>query len=129
MDVPLDWLQWFSVAIPVSFISIMLIWLLLLAAYRPSIAADGDELTIRPIRAPSERFSAQQWFVTVVCIGTIALWCVEHQIKAWIGDMGIIALIPIVLFFSTGVLKKARLYLFCLAETMRSTLIFPTGGL
>ncbi|KAH7106362.1 Sodium/sulfate symporter [Auriculariales sp. MPI-PUGE-AT-0066] len=106
MEVPLDWLEWFAVAIPVSFISIMLIWLLLLAAYRPSVAADGDTLIIRPIRVPKERFTGKQWFVTAVCIGTIALWCVEHQIEGWVGDMGIIALIPIVLFFSTGVLKK-----------------------
>ena len=38
--------------------------------------------------------------------GTIALWVVEHGIEGWIGDMGIIAIIPIVAFFGTGVLKK-----------------------
>lgn len=30
----------------------------------------------------------------------------EHSIEDWVGDMGVIALIPILAFFSTGVLKK-----------------------
>ncbi|EJD49604.1 Sodium/sulfate symporter [Auricularia subglabra TFB-10046 SS5] len=106
MDVPLDWLQWFAVALPVSFISIILIWLLLLASYRPGVTADGEFLEIRPIRAPKERFSLKQYWVTLVCVVTIALWCIEHSIEQWVGDMGIIALVPIVAFFSTGVLKK-----------------------
>lgn len=41
-----------------------------------------------------------------MCIVTIILWCLEHAIEDWVGDMGVIALIPIVAFFSTGVLKK-----------------------
>lgn len=106
MEVQLDWLQWFAVALPVSFISIILIWLLLLASYRPGVTTDGEYFEIRPIRAPKESFSPKQYWVTFVCILTIALWCVEHSIKQWVGDMGIIALIPIVAFFSTGVLKK-----------------------
>jgi len=44
--------------------------------------------------------------VSFVCLVTIGLWCVEHQIEASVADMGIIAIIPIVAFFSTGVLKK-----------------------
>jgi phosphate transporter len=36
----------------------------------------------------------------------IGLWCAEHQIKDTIGDMGIIAIMPIIAFFATGVLKK-----------------------
>lgn len=108
MDVPLDWLQWFAVALPVSFISIVLIWLLLLVSYRPGVAADGEYLEIRPIRASKESFTLKQYWVTFVCLLTIALWCVEHSIEKWVGDMGIIALVPIVAFFSTGVLKKVR---------------------
>lgn len=30
----------------------------------------------------------------------------EHGIEEYVGDMGVIALIPILAFFSTGVLKK-----------------------
>ena len=111
MQEPLDWLQWFAVALPVSAISILLIWLLLLSTYRPGVTPDGEELVIRPIRAAKDPFTWKQWFVTLVCIGTIAMWCVAHGIKSWVGDMGIIAILPIVAFFSTGILKKASAFM------------------
>jgi len=47
----------------------------------------------------------KQYWVSFVCLVTIGLWCVEHQIEPLVGDMGIIAIVPIVAFFSTGVLK------------------------
>ncbi|KAF9020733.1 hypothetical protein BDZ89DRAFT_1138482 [Hymenopellis radicata] len=40
---PLDWGKWFAVAQPVSAISIILIWGLLLASYRPARSPDGEE--------------------------------------------------------------------------------------
>ncbi|KAF8885871.1 SPX domain-containing protein [Gymnopilus junonius] len=46
------------------------------------------------------------YWVTFVCIVTIGLWCIEHKIEGVVGDMGVIAIIPVVAFFSTGVLKK-----------------------
>ena len=107
MDPKLDWASWFAVALPVSIISVILIWLLLLVSYQPARAPDGDgEIEIRAIRPTREAFTLKQWWVTVVCFVTIALWCVEHEIESTIGDMGIIAIIPIVAFFATGVLKK-----------------------
>ena len=67
MDPPLDWGSWFAVSLPVSALSIVLIWLLLLASYRPARSPTGDgEIAIRPVRAPKERFSAKQWWVAFV---------------------------------------------------------------
>ncbi|KAH9918924.1 SPX domain-containing protein [Epithele typhae] len=107
MDPKLDWGSWFAVSIPVSAISIVLIWLLLLVSYRPARSPTGDgEIVIKPVRAPKERFNGKQWWVTFVCLITIGLWCVAHSIEGVLGDMGVIAIIPIVAFFSTGVLKK-----------------------
>ncbi|KAL1949912.1 hypothetical protein VTO73DRAFT_8793 [Trametes versicolor] len=107
MDPPLDWGSWFAVSLPVSAISIVLIWLLLLVSYRPARSPDGEgDIEIKPVRAPKERFSAKQWWVSFVCLLTIALWCVAHSIQDVVGDMGVIAILPIVAFFSTGVLKK-----------------------
>ena len=105
-DNPLDWGQWFAVALPVSAVSILLVWILLLASYRPTRTIDGEELVIKEIRPTKERFSAKQYWVTIVCIVTIALWCIEKEIEGIVGDMGVIAIIPIVAFFSTGVLRK-----------------------
>ncbi|KAH9070821.1 SPX-domain-containing protein [Lactarius deliciosus] len=107
MDPPLDWGRWFMVALPVSGVSIVLVWLLLLVTYRPSRLPTGDgSLEIKTIRPTRDHFTWKQWWVTFVCITTIALWVVEHAIEKWIGDMGVIAIIPIVAFFGTGVLKK-----------------------
>ncbi|KAG8694010.1 low-affinity phosphate transporter, partial [Ceratobasidium sp. 394] len=106
MDPPLDWLEWFAVAIPVSAVTIVLIWLFLLVSYKPSLAPDGTELRIRPIRPTKEAFTLKQYWVSFVCLATIGLWCVAHQIDHVFGDMGVIAIIPIVAFFSTNVLKK-----------------------
>ncbi|KAJ7257685.1 SPX domain-containing protein [Mycena rebaudengoi] len=107
MDPPISWGQWFIVALPVSFISILLIWGLLLVSYRPARAPDcGRDIEIRVIRPTREKFTLKQWWVTFVCLVTIVLWCVAHEIENYIGDMGIIAIIPIIAFFATGVLKK-----------------------
>ncbi|RDB25702.1 putative transporter C3B8.04c [Hypsizygus marmoreus] len=107
MDPPLDWASWFAVALPVSAISIILIWFMLLASYRPARSPSGDgDIEIKHIRPTKEPFTHKQWWVSIVCVVTIALWCVAHEIEDYIGDMGVIAIIPIVAFFSTGVLKK-----------------------
>ncbi|KAG1842498.1 SPX domain-containing protein [Suillus subalutaceus] len=107
MDPKLDWASWFAVALPVSIISILLIWLLLLVMYRPARSPDGEgEIEIRTIRPTRESFTLKQCWVTFVCLFTITLWCFEHEIEGLVGDMGIIAIIPIIAFFATGVLKK-----------------------
>ncbi|KIL65820.1 hypothetical protein M378DRAFT_197907 [Amanita muscaria Koide BX008] len=121
MEPPLDWARWFAVSLPVSSVSIILIWLLLIVSYRPSRlppSVGGDifdedpwdgsvrELEIKPIRPTKETFTAKQYWVSCVCLVTIALWCVAHEIEDYLGDMGIIAIMPIVAFFGTGVLKK-----------------------
>ncbi|KAI8958278.1 SPX domain-containing protein [Daldinia sp. FL1419] len=95
------WGEWFFVVIPVGIVSILLIWVLLLLTFQP-----GKGTTIVPIRPVKERFTGLQWFVSVICITTIALWCASHQLQSIFGDMGIIAIIPIVLFFGIGILTK-----------------------
>ena len=94
------WGQWFFVSLPVCILSILLIWVLLLATF-PS---KGTHIVqIRPLKDP---FTGVQWFISCVTVATIVLWCVSHQLENVFGDMGIIALIPMVLFFGTGILTK-----------------------
>jgi di/tricarboxylate transporter len=95
------WLQWFFIVIPVGVISILLIWLLLLVTFQP-----GRGTSISPVRALKEEFTGVQWFVSIITIATIALWCASHQLEGVFGDMGVIAIIPIVLFFGIGILTK-----------------------
>ncbi|GJN93376.1 hypothetical protein Rhopal_006430-T1 [Rhodotorula paludigena] len=103
MNPPISWLGWFSVSIPVSFSSVALIWLILLWSYR----AGSSQVAINPVRVNKEPFTATQWFVSLVTIATIILWCVETKLAWLFGDMGIIAILPIVAFYGSGVLRKA----------------------
>lgn len=101
MKDPVGWLQWFAIAIPVSATSVLAVWLLLLRIY-----GSGKGVVIRKVNPPSESFTKLQWFIVAVCIGTILLWCVERNLEYVLGDMGVVALIPLVVFFGTGILSK-----------------------
>ncbi|RDA92715.1 hypothetical protein CP533_1403 [Ophiocordyceps camponoti-saundersi (nom. inval.)] len=101
MDPEPTWLQWFFIVIPVGAVSLLLIWLLLLVTFQP-----GKGTVIAPIRPLKEAFTGVQWFVSVVAIATVAMWCASQHMEGVFGDMGVIAIMPIVLFFGIGILTK-----------------------
>jgi phosphate transporter len=101
MDPPPTWGQWFFIVIPVGIISLVIIWLLLLLTFKP-----GRGTTIVPVRPVRDPFTGVQWFVTIVTIATIGLWCASHSLEHVFGDMGVIAILPIILFFGVGILTK-----------------------
>ncbi|KAI0596909.1 SPX domain-containing protein [Biscogniauxia sp. FL1348] len=101
MEPPPTWGEWFFIVIPVGIVSILAIWVLLLVTFKP-----GKGTTIVPIRSVKEDFTGVQWFVSIVCISTIGLWCASHALESTFGDMGVIAIIPIVIFFGVGILTK-----------------------
>lgn len=113
------WGIWFFVALPVCIISILLIWILLLVTLRP-----GRDTNIVPIRPMKDKFTGTQWFITAVTLLTIALWCVAHQLESVFGDMGVVAIIPLVLFFGTGILTKEDFNNF-----LWTIIILAAGGL
>ncbi|KAH1429092.1 hypothetical protein KXW57_003202 [Aspergillus fumigatus] len=115
----ISWGTWFFISLPVCIISILLIWLLLLATFKP-----GRDTTIVPIRPVKDQFSGVQYFVTIVTLSTIGLWCVSHQLEHVFGDMGVIAIIPMVLFFGTGILNKEDFNNF-----LWTIIILAAGGL
>lgn len=119
MTPPLSWGTWFFISIPVCVICILLVWVLLLVTFRP-----GRGTTIVAIRPVHEKFSGIQWFITIVTLITIVLWCLSHQIESTFGDMGVIAIIPLVLFFGTGVLNKEDFNNF-----LWTIIILASGGL
>lgn len=114
-----SWGVWFFVALPVGILSLLLIWLFLLVTFHP-----GRGTTIVPIRPVKDRFTGVQWFISVVTLGTIVLWCVTHQLEDVFGDMGVVAIIPLVLFFGTGILTKEDFNNF-----LWTIIILAAGGL
>jgi phosphate transporter len=114
-----SWGVWFFVALPVCIISILLIWVFLLITFQP-----GRGTSIVPIRPLKDKFTGVQWFISVVTLVTIVLWCVSHQLESIFGDMGVVAIIPIVLFFGTGILTKEDFNNF-----LWTIIILAAGGL
>jgi phosphate transporter len=115
----ISWGTWFFISLPVCIISILLIWGLLLATFRP-----GRNATVIPIRPVKDRFTGMQYFISIVTLITIALWCASHQLEHVFGDMGVIAIIPLVLFFGTGILNKEDFNNF-----LWTIIILAAGGL
>ncbi|KAF2966024.1 hypothetical protein GQX73_g7558 [Xylaria multiplex] len=101
MEPPPTWGQWLFIVIPVGIVSLFLIWILLLLTFNP-----GKGTTIIPIRSVREEFTGLQWFVSIVCLATIGLWCASHALESTFGHMGVIAILPIVIFFGVGILTK-----------------------
>lgn len=71
-----------------------------------------------------DKFTGVQWFISGVTVVTIVLWCVTHQLENVFGDMGVVAIIPIVLFFGTGILTKEDFNNF-----LWTIIILAAGGL
>ena len=114
-----SWGIWFFIALPICIIAIVLVWLLLLATFRP-----GKDTNIIPIRPMKDRFTGTQYFISAVTLLTIVLWCVSHQLEHIFGDMGVIAIIPLVMFFGTGILTKEDFNNF-----LWTIIILAAGGL
>lgn len=54
-----------------------------------------------------DRISGVQIFVLLVSVATVGLWCANGALADVFGEMGIIAVLPMVAFFGFGVLGKA----------------------
>ncbi|EGW35306.1 uncharacterized protein SPAPADRAFT_146408 [Spathaspora passalidarum NRRL Y-27907] len=93
------WGNWFAVALPVSIIAMLLIWVELILTFKIG------NVTLKKYKPIKEKFTAKQYFVFAVTLLTILLWCVMTKIEDTFGVAGIITIIPIVLFFGTGLLK------------------------
>ncbi|KAL6453466.1 PHO87 Inorganic phosphate transporter PHO87 [Candida maltosa Xu316] len=93
------WGKWFAVALPVSIVSMLLIWVELITTFKINNVVLKE---FKPIR---ERLTFKQYYVFAVTIATIILWCVMSKIDGTFGEAGIITIIPVVLFFGTGILK------------------------
>lgn len=97
-DYNVGWGQFFAIALPSSFLAMLTIWLLLLCTFK----INGTQLKkYTPIK---EKFTLKQYYIMVVTLATILLWCVLSKLENVFGSSGQIAVIPIVLFFGTGLL-------------------------
>jgi phosphate transporter len=97
----LTWIEWFAISLPVGITSVVAIWAFLHYNYRWE-----SDLRIPKMRKNTDSLTGKHYFVLFFTVFTIALWCIEKNIETTIGDMGIIAIIPLIAFFGTGILRK-----------------------
>lgn len=97
------WGNWFAVALPVSIIGTVLIWLFLILTFKINATK------IKPFQPIKDPWTTKQIFIMIVTVATILLWCVESNIESTFGSGGIIAIVPVILFFGTGLLKTEDL--------------------
>ncbi|EPX71620.1 membrane transporter [Schizosaccharomyces octosporus yFS286] len=101
MDPSPGWGEWFAVSIPVCTVCVLGVWVFLLF-----LSSSSERVVLAKIRPSRDKFTKTQSFISFVTIATIILWCLERRYDEIFGDMGVIALIPIIVFFGTGLLTK-----------------------
>lgn len=123
MDPKPTWSEWFIISIPVVFICDLILWGVLLGYYKiyqGEIVDSNEEeqLLITDIgesvhlershlfTRQDQDWSSTQIIILLVTLFTIFLWIIESFIENFVGDMGIISIIPMVVFFGTGILTK-----------------------
>lgn len=97
---------WVLMAAPVVLVGLVASWLLILWIWKPfeAVAYIPLQVTRTDANPRNKPRRGEVLFVLIVSGATVILWCLP---ASWFfGDTGIIALIPIVLFFGVGVLKK-----------------------
>ena len=106
MDPSPSWFSWFLIALPVCIFIDLCIWGILLVIFRPEAPSSGVPHELTSQAHLKEPFTSTQVFILFITFGTIALWCFESSLQNILGEMGVIAIIPMVAFYGTGILTK-----------------------
>ncbi|CAL5222730.1 g5137 [Coccomyxa viridis] len=97
-----SWLSWFAVALPIAFVGNLICWGALLTVYRPNKTLKE----VRRLPDTTDPITWKQAYVIFIALGTVALWCANSALDKYVGQMGIVAIIPMVFFFGFGLLNK-----------------------
>jgi phosphate transporter len=97
---------WVAISLPLVAVTLLGAWWLLLWWFKPFEHVSYIPLQVTSAHNASTHTprTVETVFVVTVSLITVVLWCLPASL--FFGDTGIIALIPIVLFFGVGVLKK-----------------------
>lgn len=120
-----SWFQWFFVVLPVALVILRIIYHIIIRFLPLNQAVMGGEETLKlaKIHFNNEKLTLKQWYVVVVSMLTVLLWCFNNQLKPYFGDMGMMSIIPIVAFFGTGILTTQDFNSF-----MWNIIILTMGG-
>eukprot|EP01135_Chromosphaera_perkinsii_P000835 Nk52_evm123s151 gene=Nk52_evmTU123s151 len=93
--------QWLEVAVPFGIVAIGLIW-----SYFMLFGKPNDIDTVPEVVVPRYKMTKTHWAVLFVSFATIMLWCTLQATEGYLGNQGLVALFPIIIFFGTGILSK-----------------------
>lgn len=111
------WGIWFAGALPIAILTLLVCWGMLLLIYRP----DRAQQHLNRIKPTRGKVSFAQCYVMFITCATIALWCAETAMEDAIGATGVIAAVPLFMFFGTGILKKDDLNAFLWSVVVSNT--------
>jgi anion transporter len=99
----ISFMGWVAVAVPFGCILLVICWGMLIYMMRPNDVIHVPEI----LHADSDTaFSLNHYVVLIVSAVTVLLWCTFSVTKPFFGDIGVIAMLPLVVFFGTGLLSK-----------------------
>ncbi|CAI8508026.1 unnamed protein product [Hanseniaspora opuntiae] len=120
-----SWFQWFFVVLPVSLVNLRIIYHIIIKflPLNQTLLGSEENLKLVKIHFNNEKLTLKQWYVVIVSMVTVLLWCFNNQLKQYFGDMGMMSVIPIVAFFGTGILTTQDFNSF-----MWNIIILTMGG-
>ena len=105
--IEVGFIQWLIMAIPTSIAGILLSWLVLIVVF--PVGARLIESAPSDKKTTSIRERRFQFFVSAVAALTIVLFCLGKLFARsfpMAGEMGIVAVVPLILYFGSGALSK-----------------------
>ena len=104
-----SFVSWFVGSLPIAVPGLIISWAAVVYVWKPfktikRIPVPPDPVTKKK-SAKATAHDRREIFVTIItCAVTIILWLIPPE--KTLGDSGVVALIPIVVFFGTGILSK-----------------------
>ncbi len=95
----ISFFQWFLVSIPLCILMLIFTWFMLRTWFGPS------EYRLPPLNRQDQSFNWRHYTILVTVATTVLLWSI-HQLSEAFGSAGMVAAIPLVVFFGTGILRK-----------------------
>ncbi|GAA5804679.1 hypothetical protein HPULCUR_010182 [Helicostylum pulchrum] len=106
MSPPPSWADWFCVSIPLCLLGNCLVCLWLLKSYGIKDQDQISKTTTTTTDTNNNKITGTQMYISCVTLFTIILWCIAHTYRDTLGDMGVIAIVPLIAFFGSGLLTK-----------------------
>ena len=116
----ISFMQWLYVSVPYCTVGLLVAWLWLWKVY---IGEGVDIPSIPAIVYEKRPLNRTDYSIICVSLFTILLWCSLSYTRPVLGEMGTVAVIPMVVFFGTGFLSKTDL-----SKKFKWDLILLVGG-